>query len=275
MSAQPEAGTQRTPLVIAHRGASDEEPEHTLAAYIRAINQGADGVECDVRRTADGHLVCVHDRRINRTSNGRGTVSTLELSQLERLDWASWKRHRRPEDVEAPDSDPQRGRLLTLRKLLDELVAQQRGLMTLIETKHPTRYGGLVERQLVQVLRDYDLADGDRPGMPAVRVMSFSAVALQRMRQMAPGVPLVYLIEVGSPALSWDGSLPRGVHTVGLDVKFLRRSPKMVRAHQRRGHQVFVWTADEPEDIERCLELGVDVIITNRPRTAINRISVR
>ena len=79
------------PQVIAHRGASADEPEHTLAAYMEAIKVGADGLECDVRLTADGHLVCVHDRTVQRTSNGRGLVSTLELTELQGLDWGSWK----------------------------------------------------------------------------------------------------------------------------------------------------------------------------------------
>jgi glycerophosphoryl diester phosphodiesterase len=272
VSELPEA-VRRAPLVIAHRGASASVPEHTLGAYVQALADGADGVECDVRLTADAHLVCVHDRRVERTSNGRGTVSTLELAQLEQLDWASWKRAAHADDTEGADSDPQRGRILTLRKLLDALMAEERELVTLIETKHPTRYGGLVERRLVTVLRDYGLTVGDLPRMPHVRVMSFSAVALQRMRLMAPHVPLVYLIEVGAPALTWDGSLPRGVHAVGLDVKFLRRHPKVVRHHQRRGHTVYVWTADRPEDVERCLDLGVDVIITNRPAEVLDRVS--
>ena len=70
----------RTPQIVAHRGSSRDEPEHTLKAYLRAIDEGADALECDVRLTADGHLVCVHDRRVNRTSNGVGRVSTLELA---------------------------------------------------------------------------------------------------------------------------------------------------------------------------------------------------
>ncbi len=88
----------RPPIqVIAHRGASEDAPEHTLAAYRKAIEDGADALECDVRLTADGHLVCVHDRRVNRTSNGRGAVSALELAELAALDFGSWKdptRHR-------------------------------------------------------------------------------------------------------------------------------------------------------------------------------------
>src|SRR5437667_418097 len=65
-------------------------PEHTEDAYLRAIREGADGLECDVRLTSDGHLVCVHDRRLERTSNGRGVVSEHSLAELGTLDFGSW-----------------------------------------------------------------------------------------------------------------------------------------------------------------------------------------
>ena len=81
----------RTPRIIAHRGSSEDLPEQTLKAYVRAIAEGADALECDVRLTADSHLVCVHDRRVDRTSNGKGPVSTLELATLQGLDFGSWK----------------------------------------------------------------------------------------------------------------------------------------------------------------------------------------
>ena len=84
------------PLVFAHRGASADLPEHTLAAYLRALDEGADGLECDVRLTRDGHLVCVHDRRLDRTSNGRGPVSARTLAELEALDFGSWHRAATP-----------------------------------------------------------------------------------------------------------------------------------------------------------------------------------
>src|SRR5512135_2129515 len=107
------------PFVVAHRGASSDRPEHTLAAYDVALQQGAEGVECDVRLTADGHLVCVHDRRVDRTSSGTGLVSTLELTDLEGLDWGSWKRAH-PDDAEEPFAVDahERSHLLTLRRLL-------------------------------------------------------------------------------------------------------------------------------------------------------------
>ncbi len=114
--------------VVAHRGASEEAPEHTLAAYRKAIEDGADALECDVRLTADGHLVCVHDRRVNRTSNGRGAVSALELADLAALDFGSWKMREalaaRGEELEwehRPE-DREETSVLTLERLL-ELVA--------------------------------------------------------------------------------------------------------------------------------------------------------
>ena len=224
-----------------------------------------------MRLTADHHLVCVHDRRVDRTSDGEGVVSALELARLEEFDWASWKTADRPGDTESPESDPERGHLLTLRRLLDTLVDTGQEVVTLIETKHPTRHGNDVENTLVQVLRMFDLDNGDRPGRPHVRMMSFSNRALQRAHKLAPRLPLVYLVDATMPALTWDGSLPKNVGAVGLDVRMLRR-PKVVEAYQRRGHQVYVWTVDHHDEVDRCLELGVDVIITNRPGHVLRQV---
>src|SRR5215475_6221431 len=146
------------PLVFAHRGSSEALPEHTLAAYLRAIDEGADGLECDVRLTRDGHLVCVHDRRLNRVSDGRGAVSARELAELEELDFGSWHPGwpRTADELitDRPHSDgPFRTPVLTLERLLDAAMEAGRSLRVLIETKHPTRYGGYVEDRLVDVLQ--------------------------------------------------------------------------------------------------------------------------
>lgn len=272
MTAEPQA---TRPLVVAHRGASHEEAEHTLRAYRKAFDHGADGVECDVRLTADHHLVCVHDRRIERTSNGSGLVSTLELTTLEELDWASWKLVDRPGEDESPESDPERGHLLTLRRLLDTLVDKGQEVTTLIETKHPTRHGDDVEKTLVQVLRNFDLDTGDQPGRPQVRVMSFATRALTRVHRLSPAVPLVHLVADRMSSKLIDGSLPTGVGTVGLDIRLVRRKPKVVRRFRKHGHGVYVWTVDDADDIDLCGELGVDAVITNRPGTAIDRLGAR
>lgn len=247
------------PLIVAHRGASAAEAEHTKAAYELALQVGADGVETDVRLTSDRQLVCIHDRSVDRTSSGTGIVSSLTAEQLAAFDWAAG----------AGLADGVRGRrraeLLTLEILLDTIADDARAtpLLTLIETKHPSRFGGLVERELAALLRARGLADGPAHGIDPV-VMSFSPTAVTRMRRLAPRLPLVYLIEKGKPSASIDGSLPSGVTRVGLDVGFLQSTHK-VKAHRRRGHTIFVWTVDERPDVERCLEQEVDVIITNRP----------
>ncbi|GAB3598003.1 glycerophosphodiester phosphodiesterase [Angustibacter peucedani] len=253
------------PEVVAHRGSSAEKPEHTLSAYLRAIEQGADALECDVRLTADGHLVCVHDRRVDRTSNGRGSVSTLELAHLEQLDWGSWMESWDDVDSdEKPDRDA--GRLLTLHRLLDAVRDCGRPVRVAIETKHPTRYGGEVEKKLARVLAEYGW-DAQHPQFPSpVRVMSFSLLALQRLRALVPAVPLVLLVEDRIPLRMRDGVLPRGVGTVGIDVRLLRKHPWYARAVHDQGRAVHVWTVDHTADVDLCLELGVDAIITNRPQ---------
>ena len=170
------------PQVVAHRGASDENAEHTLGAYLEALDAGAEALECDVRLTADGHLVCVHDRDLRRTASRARLVSTMELADLDQLDFASWKNPWADLDDEAPERDVELDRVLTLRKLLETVADYDRRVELAIETKHPTRYGGLVERRLVDMLRDFGW---DQKGSPA-RVMSFSWAALQRVERMAP-----------------------------------------------------------------------------------------
>jgi len=267
-------GRKRIPQIIAHRGSSKDLPEHTLKAYLRAIDEGAEALECDVRLTADSHLVCAHDRNVNRTSNGKGPVSTLELATLEGLDFGSWKLAHGGED-EMPDADHERDKLLTLSRLIEVVLTCGREVGLVIETKHPTRYAGQVERQLAKVLTEFGLQGAYVPGRPHVTLMSFSQLAIARMRQLCPQVPLVYLMENSVPLRFRDGSLPKGARIAGLDREIVRRWPKSVQRQHDRGNQVYVFTVDEDADIDLCLELGVDAIISNRPAFVRDRLCVR
>ena len=281
------------PLVIAHRGASGDVAEHTLPAYLAAIDTGADGLECDVRLTRDGHLVCVHDRTVNRTSNGTGIVSELDLSGLQALDFGSWH-DELPSSADhllndspylagvAPDREqPGSSTVLTLETLLGVVADAGRPLRLLIETKHPTRYGGLVEQELVRLLRRFGWAgNGDVPAPEVagtdpehpVTIMSFAPTALRRIRQLAPAVPLTLLMEERWIPIRRDGSLPAGVHVSGPSIRLLRSEPDYVeRAHQA-GNQVFCWTVDRPEDVALVRDLGVDAIITNRPSAVLEQL---
>ncbi|MFG2636159.1 glycerophosphodiester phosphodiesterase [Streptomyces sp. NPDC048362] len=263
--------------VVAHRGASEDAPEHTLAAYRKAIEDGADALECDVRLTADGHLVCVHDRRVNRTSNGRGAVSALELADLAALDFGSWKnrdawrgRDEEPDWEHRPE-DTADTSVLTLERLLELVADAGRRVELAIETKHPTRWAGQVEERLLMLLKRFGL---DAPATAAdspVRVMSFSARSLHRVRAAAPTLPTVYLMQFVSPRLR-DGRLPAGVRIAGPSIRIVRSHPQYVERLKRTGHQVHVWTVNEPEDIDLCVGLGLDAIITNRPRAVLDRL---
>ena len=249
------------PQVVAHRGASHDVAEHTLGAFVAALDAGADGLECDVRLTADGHLVCVHDRDLRRTASKRRIVSTMELAELRELDVASWKNPWADLDDEAPDRDESLDRVLTLRRLLEMVADYDRRIEVAVETKHPTRYAGLVEKRLVEMLRDFGW---DRAGGP-VRVMSFSYTALQRVERLAPDVPLVQLVEF---AQVWP-MLRRAIGKdwiVGPGIVELRDHPKLGRRIAAAGHDIHVWTVNTAEDLQICLDLGVKAVITDRPK---------
>jgi glycerophosphoryl diester phosphodiesterase len=272
-------------MLVAHRGASSLAAEHTLAAYETAIATGADALECDVRLTRDGHLVCVHDRTINRTSTGRGIVSELDLPALEQLDFSSWHGEW-PESADhllssspyydgiVVDRVEHGGGVLTLEMLLGLVRDASRDVRLLIETKHPTRYGGLVEKTLVEELARFGWAG--RPGPPGtlrepsdpdnrVLVMSFAPTAVRRVRLLAPDIPTVLLLERLIPPRK-AAILPVGVSIAGPGLHVLRGDPDFVARAHARGHRVFVWTVDEPADVEFVLDLGVDTIITDRPQ---------
>ena len=264
------------PLVIAHRGASSEFAEHTLAAYERAIEVGADALECDVRLTADGHVVCVHDATISRTSNGTLAVDTSTLAQLRRFDFASWMTGAAPT---APGEVAPRYSVLSLETLLDLATSSARPVGLSIETKHPTRQSLSLEEHVVEALRRFALVPAgasaaDPQSAGGVRVMSFSARALHRMRVLAPSVPTVYLTSQ-PPAHLRDGGLPAGAVVAGPGLEVLRVDPGYVARAQSRGHRVHVWTVDEPVDVAFCVSLGVDGIITNRPAAVVGDVGRR
>ena len=257
------------PQVVAHRGNTHDIAEHTLGAYVKALDVGAEGLECDVRLTADGHLVCVHDRDLRRTAATRGVVSTMTLDELDELDFASWKNPWADLDDEAPDMDPENGRVLTLRALLEMVADYDRRVELAIETKHPTRYAGLVERRVVEELADFGW---DRPGTPA-RVMSFSFNAVARVRKLAPALPVVMLVE---RAHHWPFLRPLvgGRWIIGPGIKELREHPGLGRHLVEEGREIHVWTVNTADDLELCLDLGVTAVISDKPAYMLELLGV-
>jgi glycerophosphoryl diester phosphodiesterase len=282
-------------MIVAHRGASWKVAEHTLAAYESAITAGADALECDVRLTRDGHLVCVHDRTVNRTSDGRGVVSEFSLGELETMDFVSWHGEL-PESADqllsaspylagvAPDRVGPGAGVLTLEMLLALVREAPRPVRLLIETKHPTRYAGLVEQTLVDALARFGWAG--RSGPPEslrqaadldnrVVVMSFAPTAIRRVRLQAPDIPTVLLLDRLVLPQTRKAVLPAGASIAGPGLHVLRSDPDFVARAHARGHPVYVWTVDAVSDVDFVLDLGVDTIITNRPSEVIAQVNAR
>jgi glycerophosphoryl diester phosphodiesterase len=254
------------PLVCAHRGASHDIGEHTLGAYVEALDAGADALECDVRLTRDGHLVLHHDRTLRRTVGVDKVLSELTLAELREYDFAAWRRSG-PRD---PGRDWNLDTILTLRDYLTTVRDAGRRVELFIETKHPVRYRGQVEHRLADMLREFGL---DRPGSP-VRVMSFHVSAVYRMQRLTPALPQVMLIE---SLRAWRAVRPlvRREWAIGPGIKLLREAPQIGAWARQGGHELSVWTVNSEADLEFCLDQGVAAITTDRPAWALAQLAQR
>ena len=246
------------PPVYAHRGYSSQQPEMTVAAYRAAIDWAAErqvplGLECDVQLSADEMLVCLHDLTLDRTAGVAAAVADTTLAELTSLDFGSWW-------LAEPREDQRK--LTTLPHLLSMVAAARASgheITVAVETKHPNPHGLDVDAAVARLLK---LLGWDGPGSP-VRIISFSAAALALDAVLLPGLPLTLLFdELGEWA---DGSLPAGVTAAGPSLAVLRADPGYVERAHAHGHEVHVWTVNDPADIAWCTALGVDAITTDYP----------
>lgn len=247
-------------MIYAHRGASARCPEHTRAAYVAALADRADGVECDVHLTADGHVVLLHDATLDRTSDGSGPVAEATLAQLRELDFWSWKGVPLPADAAVGDQ------LLTLDDLLDLLLDAGRPVGLAIEFKHkpPGEAHALEDATLALLERRGWDAGTAALGLVAVSFMSFDADAVAHLLARVPGRHLCQLVAAGYAAGAHrldDATV--GIAGPGLD--YVAANPERVRRWIDGGLVARVWTVDEPADLRICLDLGVAEITTNDP----------
>ena len=238
------------PLNIAHRGASTAAPPNTLAAFEKAIELGADGIEFDVHLSADGVPMVIHDFTMDATTDGSGRVADMTLAQLKQLDAGSYF---------APAFAGER--IPTLEEVLEAAGSQ---LFLNIELKTTNlRDDGLEQAVIAQVER-HRAGCEQRLGNNVV-ISSFNPFSLRRVKKIAPHIPVGLLYAPGLP-------LPLGRAWLAFLVPHEARHPEhsMVDARymawaRQRGYRVNTWTVDDPDEMRRLIGLGVDGIITNVP----------
>ncbi|MEX3654969.1 MULTISPECIES: alpha/beta hydrolase [Mycolicibacterium] len=227
--------------VVAHRGASHDFPEQTRAAYTEALRQGADALECDVRLTQDGELVLIHDKTVDRTSNGTGRVGDMTLAELQALDFDSHG-------------------ILTIDEFIQLAQDADRPVTLFIETKHPAQQGLKIEREVVAALERHGLTNPGPDQLVKAAVISFYPDALVRVRMAAPNVPTVLL---GPSARYLAGIV--GATAIGPSIETLRNNPELVGAAAARGLATYCWTVNNEADVRFARDLGVDWVATDHP----------
>ena len=237
------AGTE----IIAHRGASRSAPENTIAAALLAWEAGAHAVEADVRLTADGVPVVIHDSTALRTAGTDIMVSRTGFAELRELDPGAYRSPRFAGN-----------RIPSLEELL-AVVPEGRVLYVEVKTG-PGSVGPIAAVISASGMRD------------RVRILSFDAEVLERMGTALPGVPR-YLLAFSAAPGNYSAIVLRlaELGLDGLDVYHRRITPELVTMLHARGLACIAWTVDNPEDIRRLISMGVDGITTNRPERLIVR----
>ncbi|MEI5907832.1 glycerophosphodiester phosphodiesterase family protein [Bacillus spongiae] len=230
------------PLTIAHRGASELEPEHTLLSYERAIKDKADFIEIDLRQSKDGELVAIHDETVERTTNGTDRVSDLTLAELKELDAGKGQK------------------IVTIEEIIEEF-----GTSTnyYIETKTDPNDPLVMEQKLVDLLSKYDLIDRKK-----VVVQSFNEKSLEKIHSINKRIPLVRLLnneEIQELNLDTLNNIKEFAYAVGPNAQFIDDDIVSMVHNARMEIHVFFYPDDEKELTPKMLTLKVDGLITNNP----------
>jgi glycerophosphoryl diester phosphodiesterase len=239
---------------MAHRGGAGLWPENSLLAYRNALALGVDFLECDVHLTRDGEVAVIHDPTLERTTNGQGRVAEHSLAELRRV------RLRDRHGVLTEEPVP------SLNDLAELVHGQHVGLFVEIKSDQTySPYRG-IEAAVLRILHRYEL-------IPRVRIVSFDLETLRGMRSLHDTVQTGGLFSRKSLFRSgWTLSealrslVPLGCTLVGLEFPLL--DERAVGECQRLGLGIAAWTVNDPAEMTRLADLGIDILITDRPDLA-------
>lgn len=235
------------PVIFAHRGASAYAPENTLAAFSLALEQGAPAIEFDVKLSADGEVVVIHDQTVNRTTDGSGNVAQLPLSALRELDAGGWF------------GDGFRGEKIPT---LHEVFAAfgENLLMNIELTNYTTPFDALIPK-VADIVKRYGVQH-------RVWFSSFYPHNLMHIARLLPEVPRAQLLWPGSAGW-WQRLWGRAInvqaeHPWKDDINI--ESIESAHRHIRRIH---AWTVNAPEDMRHLKTIGIDGFFTDDPVRAL------
>ncbi len=238
-------------MITAHRGASHDAPENTLAAFDEAWRQGADAIECDCYFTSDGHIVCIHDADTRRTAGKKVKVATSSLTELRQMEYGSWKSKKY-----AGEPIP------TLDQVLEQL---PRDKTIVIELKTGPKIVPLLKELLAQKKTPVD----------QVLIISFHQDTVAQCKALMPEFRVHWLTGYKAdtrnqlrPTVQEVAETLRSCKADGLGTKGDRNvvTPEYVAELREQGMQEFhVWTIDAPRDAAYFRDLGAMGITTNRP----------
>jgi len=245
------------PLIIAHRGASALAPENTLAAFKRAVDDGAEGIEFDVRLARDGVAVVFHDSTLDRTARKGGRMANYTSSELRLLDVGSWFNR---QDPKLADPAYKGESVPTLTETLIFL-RDFRGLVY-IELKCKDAEVERLSKAVCEAIKD-------SPLLGQIVVKSFKLQVIPWIKAMCPGVKTAALFAPKiMNILRKEKHLVKIAEEIGADeisLHFTLATRKLMKKAEHRNLLVTIWTADSPRWIKRALRLGFNAIITNDP----------
>jgi glycerophosphoryl diester phosphodiesterase len=236
------------PIILAHRGAKAYAPENTLASFELAIAQGADGIELDVKLTADGQVVVIHDATVNRTTGASGRVKDMSLAELRLLDAGSFF----SENFKAE-------KIPTLEEVFETV--GKRTFINVELTNYNTPRDHLVE-SVCMLVKKFGLHK-------RVLFSSFISANLSRARSYLPDVP-TGLLALGGVLGAWPRSFGFAFGKYeALHPNIKDMTHQQVQRVHRLKRRIHVWTVNAEADMRRMFDWGVDAIITDDPQLAV------
>lgn len=226
----------KVPLVFAHRGANSFGPENSLTAFRKALELGCDGVELDVRFTADEEVIVFHDRNTLRLTGVRGKIRQMTLDQIRRL--------RLRQNSFPPEKIP------TLREVLELLDDK---LHIIIEIKKEIFVRNRFEEKVLRILKEFGMER-------RVTISSFNPFVLKKFAHLNGHLELGFIYSHRRSTLILNGQNISSLHS-----RFTLITNHYLRKLKQRGKKIIVWTVDSAEDMRDMIRKGVDGIITDKP----------